>query len=427
VISAALLLGFISFVSFVIFSYYLLHKKRTHLITLFLIVLSYKYLFYSVIPFLYDISTDFYQIELSSINLKNYGKLMIIDFISWTSVFLISFLLVRSPITYSKKNHLIIYLFVLLGLFFRIVTMGYSVDIGDAMPGFVYPFRTLLDIFSYVGPPLFAGYFLANRSFSLAIFWILLALIPMIDLETRGSVFNIILLFCFSWISAENKHILRRVFFLFSSIFAFTFILSSAPILSVDGYHDSKSKMGEQSLFREFIYRFSISNHRSSNFFPIVEREGFIYFDAITSSLMGFLPRSVFENKPHPSAPIGDDGYSAGMYRIMAESEGPDSISMVELNSAAHGYWEFGYFGAILFPLISVVYLLLASKFFHFLGPIVPSIFYISSIKPIGFFDPRIWLADIVMQVYQVLIPMLVLALLVYIIRKFSLSKRGLL
>ena len=90
-----------------------------------------------------------------------------------------------------------------MGLYFRILTLGYSVDIGDAIPWFIYPFRTILDVFSYVAPPLFAGHFLSKRSFLLAIFWSLMALIPMIDLETRGSIFLITLIFIFSWISSE--------------------------------------------------------------------------------------------------------------------------------------------------------------------------------------------------------------------------------
>jgi hypothetical protein len=131
---------------------------------------------------------------------------------------------------------------------------------------------------------------------------------------------------------------------------------------------------------------------------------------------MGALPRVVYPDKPHPSTLIGDDIYSQGMYIIYREIHGYNTYSMVEFPTGAHFYWEFGIIGVLTLSAISGLYVALCANFFSKLGlvaiPLMVAIF-----KPWGYVDPKIWVSDIAMQIYQIILPLITLIFIVRFVR----------
>ena len=136
----------------------------------------------------------------------------------------------------------------------------------------------------------------------------------------------------------------------------------------------------------------------------------------IKHSLMGFLPRSIAPDKPIPSTLDPDDIYSMGMYVISREIYGYDTFSMVEFPTGAHFYWEFGVLGVILLSAVSGLYVAVCAQAFSKLGmialPLLVAIF-----KPWGYVDPKIWVSDIALQLYQVILPLILLLLITGAVR----------
>ena len=77
----------------------------------------------------------------------------------------------------------------------------------------------------------------------------------------------------------------------------------------------------------------------------------------ILNSLYGFIPRSMFPNKPHPSTVDGNDIRSQGMYVIYREIYGINTFSMVEFSTGGHFFWEFGWVGIFVMSIISGMYI----------------------------------------------------------------------
>ena len=135
------------------------------------------------------------------------------------------------------------------------------------------------------------------------------------------------------------------------------------------------------------------------------------------NSASGFLPRSVNENKPHPSTIDGEDKYSQGMYLIYKEIYGYHYNNMSEFSSGSHAYWEFGWFGVLILPFISGAYVLACVVFFQRFGAFGLALL-VGTFKPWGYMEPKMWVSDIVIQVYQLIIPILFLYFLAILTRK---------
>jgi hypothetical protein len=126
----------------------------------------------------------------------------------------------------------------------------------------------------------------------------------------------------------------------------------------------------------------------------------------ILNSLAGFIPRASNANKPHSSALNGNYHCSQGMYQIMREFDGNNSISMVEFSSGVHAYWELGLPGVLILPFISGVYIMFFARLVQNLNfAAIPLI--MLTFKPFGYVDPKIWVSDIISQIYQVVFPLL--------------------
>jgi hypothetical protein len=137
---------------------------------------------------------------------------------------------------------------------------------------------------------------------------------------------------------------------------------------------------------------------------------------------MGFLPRSINPDKPIPSTLDADDIYSMGMYIIFREVYGyNNNYSMVEFPTGAHFYWEFGVLGVLVLSAISGLYVSLCAYFFSKFGmvalPLMVAVF-----KPWGYVDPKIWVSDIALQLYQIILPFILLVIITrfatYVVKK---------
>ena len=138
----------------------------------------------------------------------------------------------------------------------------------------------------------------------------------------------------------------------------------------------------------------------------------------IYHSLTGFLPRFISPNKAHPSTLVPDDPFSQGMYLIYKETFGYHTGAMVEPSSGAHAYWEFGWLGVIILPFLTGIYVANFAYYSQFFGiaclPLIMIIF-----KPFGYVDPKIWFSDVIMQIYQICVPLIVIACIFVYFSKF--------
>jgi len=95
------------------------------------------------------------------------------------------------------------------------------------------------------------------------------------------------------------------------------------------------------------------------------------------------------------------------MYMIYREVYGYDTYSMTEFSSGGHAYWELGALGVIILPLISGIYIGLCIYYFQRFG-IASLALMMTVFKPFGYVDPKIWVADIAMQLFQIIAPLIV-------------------
>ena len=170
--------------------------------------------------------------------------------------------------------------------------------------------------------------------------------------------------------------------------------LNESGNISVISGVSSKGKTRKRSTFEEIGWRFGASTRMGTAFINLYERGASAGINPIKHSLMGFLPRTINPNKPNPSTLVADDIYTQGMYIIYREIHGYDTYSMVEFPTGG-------------------LFIGLCALYFSSLGPVAIPLM-IAVFKPWGYVDPKIWVSDIVMQFYQIILP---LVLLVFILR----------
>ena len=116
---------------------------------------------------------------------------------------------------------------------------------------------------------------------------------------------------------------------------------------------------------------------------------------------MGFFPRSINPDKPQPSTTIPDDEFSQGMYQIVKEITQDLANNMTEFPTGGHFYWEFGIFGVIVLSAISALYITLCLRLFSHFGLFAIPLM-VAAFKPWGYMDPKIWVSDLIIQIYQI-------------------------
>ncbi len=250
-------------------------------------------------------------------------------------------------------------------------------------------------------------------------FYLLVGLIcfslSLLSLSTRGAfVYSILFLtFIIFFIIRSQKAKFAFIFILSMLIIAFIFSGSVINRVSIDenGLNFIPKEISEKSDGRTFAqeieWRFGASTRIGTGFLVMYDEGLRAGINPIKHSLLGFLPRSIDPNKPHPSTLDGQDFFSQGMYLIMAKVEG-NPTSMVEFPTGCHFYWEFGTLGVIILSIISGIYIGACYILFKKFG-LVSIPLMLSTFKPWGYVEPKIWVSDIAMQLYQIIIPFIVL------------------
>jgi hypothetical protein len=246
-------------------------------------------------------------------------------------------------------------------------------------------------------------------------------LFGILSISTRGAiVYSLLFIFFLVWFILHDRKAkiiaisiflcLIIVYFVFGGLLIGKININEEGSITVET-GVGNDKKGDRSTIDEIEWRFGASTRLGTAFINLYNRKQDAGINPIKNSLLGILPRSINPEKPQPSTLDGNDIYSQGMYIIYREIYGYDTFSMSEFPTGAHFYWEFGFFGVIILSLLSGLYITLCAHFFSKLGliaiPLIVSVF-----KPWGYVDPKIWVSDIVTQIYQIILPLILLYLI---------------
>jgi len=382
-----------------------------------------KLILYYFLPSIFRIYSS-YQFEVEDhVKLFDLLRVYIIELFSWFfwMIGFFSILLITNKA--NKKTKEILdqnfqeskHLLLILSIGFIIQTY-YSISL--TQPNIIFSLFGQLFFFTglSIGPILLL---LSNRlynKFYLIIGFFCFA-ISLLSLSTRGAFVYSLLFFIFMifWVLKSKKAKINFLAILTISSIVFIGSGSVTNKISIDenGINLIPKEFSEKNEGRSFIqeveWRFGASTRIGTGFLVMYDEGLRAGINPIKNSLAGFLPRSVDPNKPHPSTLDGQDFFSQGMYLIMAKVEG-NPTSMVEFPTGCHFYWEFGIFGVIVLSIISGIYIGICFMFFKNLGLIsIPLM--LATFKPWGYVDPKIWVSDIAMQLYQIIIPFTIIIL----------------
>jgi hypothetical protein len=391
------------------------YVKNNILVDFIFFIAIVKVFFYMLLPTVLRTFSDFQFLRADNVELSDLILLYAVEYISWT-VWLVSFVLIM--------------------LFFRVKTyhkhrnfekIGYRLIILLAILYCWICINTILGIQNYI-----------NILFKAILHWISFGIGPFLllfSLKNKSKVVFLLGLICTGFLLFFNGgrqlvfftliymvfislFILRKrkynytvllLIFIVTSTFLFTVtvprlnVLRDGELLGVG--LTGKDKSAGRDAIEELEWRFGANTRMSTAFFNLYDRGEGAGINPIYHSLFGFIPRSIFPEKPHPSTVDGDNIRSQGMYIIYREIHGVNSASMVEFSTGAHSYWEFGLVGVIVLSIISGIYMALCVRFFSKLGlasiPLMYAVF-----KPTGYVEPKMWVSDIIMQIYQIIIPL---------------------
>ncbi|MBM3590739.1 MAG: hypothetical protein FJX30_05160, partial [Alphaproteobacteria bacterium] len=351
---------------------------------------------------LYDLLT-IYGIEIISWLFWIIGFLIIGFFYKEKGQRVNKFDLLKMNVSESK------FLFIIISIGF-IINMYYLVSLR--------PMNVLFSIFSQlfffvgisIGPLLiFASKYLNNKFYTFLGVIVLAA--SLLGIATRGAfvytIFYFIFIFIYLFYSKKTiKYLSISIFFLIVLKFTFPDLLGGRVTINENGIslvpQDFSEKQGSRSLLDEIEWRLGAPTRAGTAFLYLYDQRP-AGMNPIRNSLLGFMPRSLNQNKPYPSAIDANDQFSLGMYLIMGKLYGTETL-MVEFPTGAHFFWEFGFLGVVLLSIISGAYIGICSKFLSSKGLIsIPLLF--ATFKPFGYVDPKIWVSDIAMQIYQLVLP----------------------
>jgi hypothetical protein len=305
----------------------------------------------------------------------------------------------------SKSNFLILII-----SFGFIIHMYFMVSLNTE--GLIFSLFSQLFFFAglTIGPLLIISY---KKSFN--IFYLVLGIfvfiISLFSLATRGAMIYsfFYILFLIGYLFYSRRILIRLTIVSILTVVIFSIfpdLLGGRISVNENGINlvaqDFSEKQQGRSFIDEIEWRLGAPTRIGTAFIQLRE-ESPAGFNPIKNSLIGILPRSINENKPHPSALVGNNPYSLGMYLICHKIYGTESL-MVEFPTGAHFYWEFGILGIVFLSLISGIYIAICLKLWSRIGLIsIPLL--IATFKPFGYVDPKIWVSDIAMQLYQIIIP----------------------
>lgn len=422
-----LIISFLLIIQSTLFWYFTKKKCRNKLLVdLIYYFISIKLLLYYVMPAILRIFSE-YQFEIEDkVEIGNLFKVYVIELFSWfiwLSVFyLITTILnkralISENINNKKQNDRVskqILFITSIGFILWNILVVFKID----LPFYFELFKSL---FFYVGLAsgpfllIYSKKYLNKKYFFLGL---ITTLTSLLFISTRGAlIYTLLFIYFIVFYILESKKAKKNLilfssiiivgYFIFGGLFTTRIFLDEAGSLKIDSGVDLEKK-GERSSLDEIEWRFGAQTRYGTAFISLYERGQSAGISPIRNSLAGFLPRSINPEKPIPNSLDKDDIYSQGMYIIYREINGYNTSSMSEFPTGAHFYWEFGYLGVIILSLISGIYVAVTTSFFAKLGiaavPLTISIF-----KPWGFVEPKIWVSDIALQSYQIILPLFLL------------------
>jgi hypothetical protein len=389
----------------------------------------YKVLIYLFIPIFMDIINNYKYIIDYNIEPIDSGYFYAIEAVSWL-FWVIGYIAIafifknrnRNVIVFENYSKGMLSVITLLFIYFKISSLFDLATLQKVnTPLYLEIFKSLAD---YSGAPcaiVLLIYSFKRRSLLFGLIGTVGLFISMGTVSTRGSlVYSIIFLIIVIYYSYGLKHTFK-VSFLLPILFGLYLITGGLPSTEIQ-FNDSgqvsissminSSKKGNKTPYQEIDFRFGALSRLSTKFIDLYERGDGAGLNPIINSLKGFFPRSIAPNKPHPSTMDGADLYSQGMYKIYRETFGYDTYTMVEFGTGAHAYWELGWLGVIVFSAISGIYIATCSFYFQRYG-ILSLALIITIIKPWGYMTPKIWVSDIIIQIYQVIFPLIILSIII--------------
>jgi hypothetical protein len=206
------------------------------------------------------------------------------------------------------------------------------------------------------------------------------------------------------WRRAPLAAAVLAVALLQSSVLTLRNVGSDASV--TDRIEQLRNASNEQSdLLSSAEFRLGAASRYSVGFVRMWDEGHEAGWNPILNTLSAPIPRLFLPDKPVPTSRDGDR-YSTGMYLIVSEIEHGHSLSMSEFLTGAHAYWEFGWVGVIVLSAIAGVYVRFSAWFASKFGHAAPCILFLF-FKPWGYNNPKLWVSDAMLEVAQLVPPVL--------------------
>lgn len=403
----------------------------------------FKVVMYYGLPLFLRMTSGFRYVIEDGYRVSDLAVLYMIEAVSWVP-WILGFLLVaaiwRNRQVSSHDDEFIRYrasagktfltLMVIGSIPYRLTSGNYVADVDYGLPMYLEVFKALL---SYTGPPaailiLLLGLNRWGRGYAfVGVVGIVTSLATM---PTRGAlVYSLVFaLFCGYYLVRKKRQFISWSALVATAAGVFYITWGGLPQLVLEkGFNGdlylsttvNEKKKGDRSAIEEVEWRFGAPSRMSIAFLEMFDRGDEAGINPIKHSLMGLIPRSMNPEKPHPSTVKPYDIYSQGMYLVYRETHGYNTYSMVEFSTGAHAYWEFGFIGVLLLPFIAGLYIGFCAYYFQYFG-IASLALMMTVFKPFGYVDPKIWVSDVAMQLYQIILPIGLLVGLWIVVRKLK-------
>ncbi len=174
---------------------------------------------------------------------------------------------------------------------------------------------------------------------------------------------------------------------------------------------DSQIADGSNSKISEEIeFRLGARSMYSVGFIRFVETKGNTLITPLYNSLYVFFPRAFSnEKKPYPDSYNGEIN-GMGMYVCANEIDG--QVNMTDFYSSSHYYWQYGFFGVLLFSFLSAFYIILILFVTNRKNIIIKIFIILYALKPY-YFIPQFTLSDIVLMLVTKILPLLIVTSLI--------------
>ena len=184
--------------------------------------------------------------------------------------------------------------------------------------------------------------------------------------------------------------------------------ISDLATFVIDYYKSDRSSEIEGSdtnFFNEYEFRFGAKSMYSVGFLRFVDRYNYTFFTPIINTLYIFIPRAYFsENKPYPDSYNGEIS-GMGMYVCVNEIDGENFMS--EYYPSTHYFWQFGYIGIFILPIISALYIFIIAFLSKNMNSIIKLLFVLIALRPYAF-NPQFTISEIIVMFFTKIIPFLI-------------------